>query len=57
MRVLLDITTQNLTLLDSEERSKCIDMMLSKFHFIFLNVQIDSNHCMNHYYFGNLDEK
>ncbi|XP_048484876.1 integrator complex subunit 5 [Plutella xylostella] len=29
VRVLLDITTQNLTLLDSEERSKCIDMMLS----------------------------
>ncbi|XP_060801009.1 integrator complex subunit 5 [Amyelois transitella] len=28
IRVLLDITTQNLTLLDSEERAKCIDMML-----------------------------
>ncbi|XP_072940558.1 integrator complex subunit 5 isoform X2 [Epargyreus clarus] len=28
VRVLLDITTQNLTLLNSEERAKCIDMML-----------------------------
>ncbi|XP_053602344.1 integrator complex subunit 5 [Plodia interpunctella] len=28
IRVLLDITTQNLTLLNSEERTKCIDMML-----------------------------
>lgn len=30
VRVLLDITTQNLTLLNSEERAKCIDMMLGK---------------------------
>ncbi|XP_061378023.1 integrator complex subunit 5 isoform X2 [Danaus plexippus] len=28
IRILLDITTQNLTLLNSEERAKCIDMML-----------------------------
>ncbi|XP_035429049.1 integrator complex subunit 5 isoform X2 [Spodoptera frugiperda] len=28
VRILLDITTQNLTLLNSEERAKCIDMML-----------------------------
>ncbi|KPJ15933.1 hypothetical protein RR48_09979 [Papilio machaon] len=28
VRVLLDITTQNLTMLNSEERAKCIDMML-----------------------------
>ncbi|XP_064071153.1 integrator complex subunit 5 [Vanessa tameamea] len=28
VRVLLDITTQNLTLLNAEERAKCIDMML-----------------------------
>ncbi|XP_049865690.1 integrator complex subunit 5 [Pectinophora gossypiella] len=28
VRVLLDITTQNLTLLNSDERAKCIDMML-----------------------------
>ncbi|XP_039749082.1 integrator complex subunit 5 [Pararge aegeria] len=28
VRVLLDITTQNLTLLKAEERAKCIDMML-----------------------------
>ncbi|CAG9785264.1 unnamed protein product [Diatraea saccharalis] len=28
VRVLLDMTTQNLTLLNSDERAKCIDMML-----------------------------
>lgn len=32
VRILLDITTQNLTLLNSEERAKCIDMMLGKFN-------------------------
>lgn len=38
VRILLDITTQNLTLLNSEERAKCIDMMLGNFHnYILIN--------------------
>lgn len=36
VRILLDITTQNLTLLNSEERAKCIDMMLGKYIFFYL---------------------
>lgn len=35
VRVLLDITTQNLTLLNAEERAKCIDMMLGESKLIF----------------------
>lgn len=38
VRVLLDMTTQNLTLLNCEERAKCIDMMLGKSQMMKIKV-------------------